>query len=138
LHFFGEFAASWESSEGWLMALCMRYHPIQQLWGGFSMRKLMMCAALCSVALCALVTFVVADSSSFTVLSDTEGASLTGGACFAVPNGTSTCYKSYKGCKSTTGEKPISTLPGSWQADTPTNCGVLECGTVPKSKNCGT
>lgn len=78
-----------------------------------------------------------ASDAAFTYLSDSDAARLEGGGCVSIPDGNKSCDANLKGCKLTYGEKDPSTSSGSWQADTPKNCGVKECGTVPQSKACG-
>lgn len=102
------------------------------------MKKMAVTLTLTLGSLCAALAYSGGSHSRIEYLSDAAGEQLIGGACFAVPDGSSTCDANFKGCKSTTGEKPISTTKGSWQANTPKNCGVSECGTVPQSKACDT
>lgn len=102
------------------------------------MKKMAVTLTLTLGSLCAALAYSNGSHSRIEYLSDAAGEQLVGGACFAVPSGYDSCNASLKGCKYTKGEKPISTGAGSWKADTPLNCGVSECGTVPQSKACDT
>jgi hypothetical protein len=89
-----------------------------------------------AVALSMALLLPTGRSTGFAYLSDAEGGSLIGG-CNSVNSGTTVCYSTKTGCVNTIGVNPPTTFSGSWQPDTPLNCGVSECGTVPQNKTCG-
>lgn len=94
------------------------------------------------VALGLSMCFVFSNmgGAGFEEISDADGGKLFGGGCVRVPSGNAYCNGdfNFKGCKSTLCEPAPLSDPGSFQPDTPKNCGVVECGTVSVSKSCGT